>query len=66
MPYYDFLDEVNHLQELKMTFAEHAKLESDTRGIYIPCNAKFGDKDMPNCPYRAYQQFDKNVGLKVN
>ena len=65
MPYYEFVDDPGHRQELRMSFAEHAELPSDSTGIYIECNAKFGDKDMPRCPYRAYQQFDKNVGIII-
>ena len=63
MPYYDFACQVKHQRELKMSFKEHAELEKDSHGIYVECNVKYGDIDLPACPFRAYQQFDKNVGF---
>jgi hypothetical protein len=46
-----------------MSFAKHSELEKDERGIFVPCNVKYGDVKTPMCPHKAYQLFDKNVGF---
>ena len=64
MPYYLFVDQVGHSQEVKMSFSEHEKLEKDSTGTtFIECNVKYGDPNMPHCPFQAMQVYDKNVGF---
>lgn len=64
MPYYLFRCFNNHEQERSMSFAEHEKLDKEPGvATYVPCNVKYGDLDHPTCKHKAYQVFDKNVGL---
>ena len=49
-----------------MSFREHEELDYEEGiGTYIPCFIKYGDLKQPRCPHRAYQVFDKNVGIIV-
>jgi hypothetical protein len=55
MPLYNFLCINNHLQELRMTFAEHKELSEDAQGPFIECNVRYGDLAHPICGEKSHQ-----------
>jgi len=63
MPYYQFRCKNNHSQELQISFDEHERLDIENGHTYIECDVKYGDKKHPHCELRAYQVFDKNIGI---
>jgi hypothetical protein len=66
--YYHFRCQYNHLQELKLSFAEFAELQKNKNGHrYIECNVKYGELGNPKCTQPAYQEFGQGeVGFSMN